>query len=66
MPDKLSIKAGSLENPDLGGEIDYELYTKRRVAYLKPVGGVKQLEGVLMPWLWFPKPLFAERTGWHW
>ncbi|KAB8230807.1 Mss4-like protein [Aspergillus alliaceus] len=49
MPDKLSIKAGSLDDPNLEGEIDYELYTKRRVAYLKPLDGVKQLEGMLMP-----------------
>lgn len=49
MPDKLSIKAGSLDDPNLGGEIDYELYTKRRVAYLKPLEGVKQLESMLMP-----------------
>lgn len=49
MLEKLSIKAGSLDDPDLGGEIDYEVYTKRRIAYPKPLEGVKLLEGMLKP-----------------
>lgn len=49
MPDKLSIKGGSLDDPHLGAEVEYELFTKRRVVYLEPLKGVKQLEGMLMP-----------------
>lgn len=49
MLEKLSIKAGSLDDPDLGGEIDYEVYTKLRIAYPKPLEGVKVLEGMLKP-----------------
>lgn len=49
MPEKLSTKAGSLDDPELGGRINYEVYTKRRIAYPRPSEDVKLLEGMLKP-----------------
>ncbi|KAJ9601980.1 hypothetical protein H2200_013539 [Cladophialophora chaetospira] len=42
MEDKTAIKAGSLDQPDVG-EMQAELYVKDRVSYLKPIEGAQQV-----------------------
>ncbi|KAH6974785.1 Mss4-like protein [Ilyonectria destructans] len=49
-PDTVSIKAGSLDEAftDLG-TIDAEAFVVRRKNYLKPLEGVKQVDGMISP-----------------
>ncbi|KEF51281.1 uncharacterized protein A1O9_12631 [Exophiala aquamarina CBS 119918] len=42
LADKTAIKAGSLDQPDVG-EMQVEFYTKDRVSYQKPQEGAQQL-----------------------
>ncbi|PYH48643.1 GFA family protein [Aspergillus saccharolyticus JOP 1030-1] len=50
MPQMMSIKAGTLNNGAAQlteGKIDAEAFVKRRVAYLKPIDGATQVEGMI-------------------
>lgn len=52
MPEMMSIKAGSLDGGAgqlTDGKIDAEGFTKRRVAYLKPIEDASQVEGMIQP-----------------
>ncbi|KAJ5557756.1 Mss4-like protein [Penicillium frequentans] len=52
MPEMMSIKAGSLDGGAArveGGKIDAEAYAERRVAYLEPIVGANQVEGMIQP-----------------
>jgi hypothetical protein len=40
------IKAGSLDQPDVG-QMQAELYTKSRVSYMKPIEGAQQVPAFL-------------------
>ena len=52
LPEMMSIKAGSLDGGAaqlIGGKIDAEAFVKRRVAYLKPIDGASQVDGMIQP-----------------
>lgn len=53
LSEMMSIKAGTLDDGAAqltdGGEIDAEAFVKRRVAYLKPIDGAAQVEGMIQP-----------------
>ncbi|OQD71566.1 hypothetical protein PENPOL_c001G09068 [Penicillium polonicum] len=50
LPEMMSIKAGSLDDGAAkleGGHIDAEAFVQRRVAYLKPLEGASQVNGMI-------------------
>ncbi|TIA18249.1 hypothetical protein D6C81_05182 [Aureobasidium pullulans] len=48
LPDVVSIKAGCLDNSGTNlGSMDAEVFVERRVDYLKPFNGVKQIVGMI-------------------
>lgn len=50
LPEMMSIKAGSLDGDAAsleGGKIDAEAFVQRRVSYLKPIEGARQVHGMI-------------------
>ncbi|THW03890.1 hypothetical protein D6D02_04521 [Aureobasidium pullulans] len=48
LPDVVSIKAGCLDNSGTNlGSMDAEVFVERRVDYLKPFEGMKQIVGMI-------------------